>query len=236
MKESFPEIVDYEFTAQMEEKLDSIEHGGTTMQDILKSFYDDFEKSLNTAMETVKKEELPVEESEIICDKCGRKMIYRTGRFGKFLACPGYPLCRNTMALDSNGNVVEKKTQEPEKKADFKCEVCGADMVVRKGRFGEFYACSNYPTCRFTKQIVQDTGVPCPKCGAKLIVRRSRDRKIFYSCEKYPACDYSTWDMPLKETCPECGSMLVYKKLRKLVSCSNANCEYSRQQDIKVIE
>ncbi len=236
MKERFPDIVDYEFTAQLEDKLDGIAHGGTSVQSLLSDFYGDFEKNLKTAMESVSREEIPVEESDVVCDKCGSKMVYKSGRFGKFLACPNYPQCRNTMAVDKNGKVITKNTQTEEKKADFKCELCGADMVIRKGRYGEFYACSNYPTCRFTKQLLQDTGVACPKCGARLVVRHSRDRKVFYSCENYPNCDYSTWDMPLQEKCPECGSMLVYKKARKTVTCTNGECGYSRQQELKVDE
>ncbi len=238
MKESFPAIVDYEFTAQMEDKLDGIEHGGTTMQDILNQFYVDFKKALDEAMESAKKETVKVqpEESNVVCEKCGSKMVYKSGRFGKFLACPNYPSCRNTLAVDKDGNVVEKKPAEPPKTADFKCETCGADVVIRSGRFGEFYACSNYPTCRFTKPILKEIGVPCPKCGARVIVRHSRDRKVFYSCERYPECDYSTWDMPLAEKCPDCGGVLVYKKGRKTVVCSNADCSYQRQEEMAVID
>ncbi len=238
MKESFPAIVDYEFTAQMEDKLDSIEHGGTTMQDILEQFYTDFKKALDEAMENTKKETVKVqpEESNVVCEKCGSKMVYKTGRFGRFLACPNYPSCRNTLAVDKDGNVVEKKPAEPPKKADFKCETCGADVIIRSGPFGEFYACSNYPTCRFTKPILKDIGVACPKCEARIIVRRSRDRKVFYSCERYPECDYSTWDMPLAEKCPTCGGTLVYKKGRKSVVCTNEECGYQRQEEMVVID
>lgn len=236
MKESFPEIVDYEFTAQLEEKLDSIERGDTTMQVVLEDFYGEFEKALEQAKNTVKPESVPMEESNIVCEKCGRKMVYKTGRFGKFLACPNFPACRNTMTVDQNGNPQEKKPAEEPKKADFPCELCGADVVIRHGRYGDFYACSNYPACRFTKQIVKDTGVPCPKCGARIVVRHSRDRKVFYSCERYPECDYSTWDMPVPEHCPQCGGILLYKKSKKTVLCANPECGYSREEEMKVPE
>ncbi len=238
MKESFPDIVDYEFTAQMEDKLDSIEHGGTTMQEILEQFYVEFKKALDEAMESAKKETVKVqpEESNVVCEKCGSKMVYKTGRFGKFLACPNYPSCRNTLAVDKDGNVVEKKPAEVPKKADFLCETCGAEVVIRNGRFGEFYACSNYPKCRFTKPILKEIGVACPKCEARVIVRHSRDRKVFYSCERYPECDYSTWDMPIAERCPDCGGVLVYKKGRKSVVCTNEGCEYQRQEEMAVID
>ena len=236
MKESFPEIVDYEFTAQLEEKLDGIERGDTTMQVVLEDFYGEFEKTLEQAKNTVKPESVPMEESNVICEKCGRKMVYKTGRFGKFLACPNFPACRNTMTVDQNGNPQEKKPTDEPKKADFPCELCGADVVIRHGRYGDFYACSNYPTCRFTKQIVKDTGVPCPKCGARIVVRHSRDRKVFYSCERYPECDYSTWDMPIPEKCPRCGGILLYKKSKKTVVCASAECGYSREEEMKVPE
>lgn len=234
MKESFPEIVDDEFTAQLEEKLDSIEHGGTTMQSVLGDFYRGFEDSLEKAKSTVKPTSVPTEESDVVCEKCGSRMVYKSGRFGKFLACPNYPTCRNTIAVDKNGNPLEKKPTEEPKKADFQCELCGADMLIRRGRFGEFYACSNYPNCRFTKQMIQETGVPCPKCGARIVVRRSRDRKVFYSCERYPECDFSTWDMPVKEKCPQCGGMLVYKKGKKCLVCTSEACHYTRDAEMKV--
>ena len=177
-----------------------------------------------------------MEESNVICEKCGSKMVYKTGKFGRFLACPNFPACRNTIAVDKDGNPQEKKPPEAPKKAGFVCEVCGADMVIRQGRYGEFYACSNYPTCKFTKQMIKEIGVPCPKCGAKVVVRRSRDRKVFYSCERYPDCDYSTWDMPVAEKCPTCGGTLVYKKSKKRVVCTSPDCEYSREAEMKVIE
>ncbi len=238
MKESFPDIVDYEFTAQMENQLDGIEHGGTTMQDILEHFYVDFKKALDEAMESAKKETTKVqpEESNVVCEKCGSKMVYKSGKFGKFLACPNYPSCRNTLAVDKDGNVIEKKPAEEPKKADFKCESCGADVVIRNGRYGEFYACSNYPTCRFTKPMLKETGVACPKCSARVIVRHSRDRKVFYSCERYPECDYSTWDMPVSERCPDCGGVMVYKKGRKTIVCTNEDCNYQRQEEMAVID
>lgn len=236
MKDSFPEIVDDRFTAQLEGKLDSIEQGDATMQGVLTDFYGEFEKMLAKAKSTVKPENVPMEESNVICEKCGSKMVYKTGKFGRFLACPNFPACRNTIAVDKDGNPQEKKPPEAPKKAGFVCEECGADMVIRQGRYGEFYACSNYPTCKFTKQMIKEIGVPCPKCGAKVVVRRSRDRKVFYSCERYPDCDYSTWDMPVAEKCPTCGGTLVYKKSKKRVVCTSPDCEYSREAEMKVIE
>ena len=143
--------------------------------------------------------------------------------------------CRFTKAVDSEGKVVEPKVQAPEL-AGFKCELCGADMVVRQGRYGIFYACSKYPECKFTKQKVTDTGVPCPICSSKIVARHGKGKSLFYSCERYPECDFSTWDMPLVEKCPDCGANLYYRKSRKLVVCKEKACGYQRVEEMTVTE
>ena len=231
MKESFPDIVDYEFTASMEDKLDSIENETNTTNGVLSEFYDGFEKSLAAAMSSVSREdvEIPPEESDVICEFCGSKMVYKNGRFGRFLACPRYPECRNTKAVDKNGNLVEK-TEAKREIADFKCEECGGDMVLRNGKFGSFYACANYPKCHFTKQKVTDIGVPCPECGAKVVGKHSRGRVSFYSCERYPDCTFSSWDMPTTEKCPDCGKPLFFRKGRNMIICRDKKCGYKREE------
>ena len=228
MKENFPDIVDYQFTADMEDKFDLIARGEETPHNVLTEFYGGFSASLARAMETVKARqvEIPPEESDVLCEKCGKRMVYKTGRFGRFLACPAYPECKSTLALDKNGNPLKKKTEDMQV-ADFKCELCGGDMVLRTGRYGSFYACANYPTCKFTKQKVNELGVDCPKCAAKIITKFGKG-KLFYSCERFPDCDFSTWDLPLAERCPECGDMLLYKKVKKSVYCRNKACDYKK--------
>ena len=230
MCEKFPEIVDYEFTAQMENSLDSIERGETSMLGILRDFYKDFEKSLEKAnAETGKVSvELPPEESEYTCEKCGKKLVYKNGRFGRFLACAGYPECRNTKTIDKNGKLVVKE-EKKEPLADFKCENCGSDVVLRQGRYGEFYACVNYPTCKFTRQRLQEIGVDCPDCGAKIVAKRSK-KMVFYSCERYPDCNFSSWELPLAEKCPQCGKMLFRRKGRASVYCKDKACGYRRDE------
>ena len=237
MRKYFPEIIDYEFTASMEKKLDSIENKENTIEGVLSEFYEKFKVELEYASKMADQEKMsvPVEESDVICDKCGAKMVYKNGRFGKFLACPSYPACKNTKAVDKDGKVAEPEEKTPEL-AGFKCESCGGDMVIRNGRYGTFYACINYPTCTFTKQKVTDTGVSCPKCSSKIIARHGKGRMLFYSCEKYPECDFSTWDMPLRENCPVCGSVLYYRKSRKTVMCKNKACDYKREEEMAVIE
>ena len=162
-------------------------------------------------------------------------MIYKKGRFGRFLACPNFPTCKNTKALDKDGNILETEEKKPEL-AGFKCEACGGDMVIRNGRYGSFYACANYPTCRFTKQKVVELNVPCPRCSSKIVARHGKGKMLFYSCEKYPECDFSSWDMPLSEKCPECGCGLFYRKSRKNVICKNSACGYKREEEMTVIE
>ena len=237
MKDSFPDIVDYAFTAQMENRLDSIENGGITMNSVLSDFWRDFEVELENANEKMLGEELeiPVEETDIICDKCGRKMIIKNGRYGKFAACPGYPQCKNTKPLVKEKEVNEEGKTEEKKQiiADFKCEKCGSDMVQRTGRYGSFFACVRYPECSFTKQKTKDIGVDCPKCGSKVIMKTGRNKTVFYSCEKYPECDFSSWDLPTNEKCPECGDMLMRKKGQPVLVCRSKDCGFKKSLDSK---
>ena len=237
MRKHFPEIIDYEFTASMEDKLDSIENKENTITGVISEFYEKFEKELAavSAGENKLNLEIPAEESDVLCDKCGSRMVYKNGRFGKFLACPNYPSCKSTKALDKNGNVAEaEKTSVT--LAGFRCEACGGEMVVRNGRFGTFYACQNYPSCTFTKQKVTEIGVQCPKCNSKVLARHGKGKMLFYSCEQYPKCDFSSWDMPLNEKCPDCGAMLYYRKSRKNVICKEKKCNYKRDEEMTVIE
>ncbi|MBR7111479.1 MAG: type I DNA topoisomerase [Clostridia bacterium] len=235
MKENFPDIVDYTFTAQMETELDEIEEGNAEMTAVLNKFWQGFARELESAEKTIGAGDfrLPLEETDIICDKCGAKMVIKNGRYGKFAACPNYPACKNTKPLDGEKPESEKVNEKQEKKApvvaDFKCEVCGADMVQRTGRYGTFFACSRYPACNFTKQKTKELDVPCPKCGAKVLIKTGRNKTVFYSCENYPTCDFSSWDMPTSENCPDCGKMLFRKKGKPVLVCHEKDCGYRRE-------
>ena len=232
MLESFPDIVDYAFTADMEKRLDDIAHSDLTMDKVLSEFWTDFEKELAAANAKMESEEveIPVEETDIICDKCGSRMVIKNGRYGKFAACPNYPQCRNTKPLVKPE---ESETEQKEAKkiviADFKCEKCGSDMVQRTGKFGTFFACSRYPECNFTKQKTRDIGVPCPKCGSKIVMKTGRNKTVFYSCDRYPECDFSSWDLPTNEKCPDCNGMLFRKKGQAMLVCRTENCTYKKQ-------
>ncbi|MBE6718186.1 MAG: type I DNA topoisomerase [Ruminococcaceae bacterium] len=238
--ENFPDIIDYKFTAQLEDRLDAIENGNDNMLHVLSEFYEGFKVCLAKAEEAAKNGEIdiPPEETDIICEHCGVKMIVKNGRYGKFAACPNYPECRNTKPLDKNGKPKEEKNEKKEtkeaEKTGMTCEICGSEMVIRSGKFGSFYACSAYPKCRNTKQITKDTGVKCPVCGSKIVTKQGGKKHItFYSCEKYPECNFSSWDIPTNEKCPECGDILLMKKRKKLVYCRNEKCNYSREETKK---
>lgn len=195
---SFPEILNVEFTAHMEEELDKVEEGKIEWRHTMREFYGPFKKSLEKAqkdMKNVKAEEVP---TDIFCEKCGKGMVIKWGRLGKFLACSGYPECKNTtdFTTDESGKVtpVEKKVE-----TDEKCPECGSSMIVKTGRFGRFLACSDYPDCKTTRPY--STGVPCPEdgCGGMLVERRTRKGRVFFGCSNYPKCKHAAWKLPKKD-------------------------------------
>ncbi len=235
MTDNFPDVVDYNFTANMESSLDEIEDGQKNMIQVLDEFYLDFEKEMKKAETTVEKKnyKLPVIETDIVCEKCGSKMVIKSGRFGKFAACPNYPACRNTKPLDKDGNAIEKNdntenapTPAPE---NVKCDVCQGPMVIRRGRYGMFYACADYPKCSGTKPISKELDVPCPLCGNKIVMRRGKNRTAFYSCSGYPKCKFTSCDTPTNEKCPDCGSMLLKKRGKNLYICCSKECSYKAE-------
>ncbi|MDL2205531.1 type I DNA topoisomerase [Eubacteriales bacterium OttesenSCG-928-N13] len=178
MKKNFPDIVDIAFTADMEEQLDDIEMGSEDWHQLIKDFYGPFKIALEKAEASIEKVELEDQVSDIPCEKCGAMMVYKMGRYGKFLACPNFPNCRHTMA------------------------------------------------------ILKDIGVPCPECGARLLERISRKGRKFYGCERYPECEFVSWDLPVTDVCPECGSRMVQKRGRKgeiFHVCVNEQCRHRVQ-------
>ena len=234
MRNNFQDIVNYGFTAKMEEDFDEIEDGKIDYISILDKFYAGFKASLEAAEVNIGKEEIVVPDTEIdyLCENCGKKLVVKNGRFGKFAACPSYPECKFTMPLDKSGNIVKKEEQAEVQKTDIKCDLCGEFMVIRKGRFGSFYACSNYPKCKNTKPInAEMEDVSCPACGGKILKKRGKNKMYFYSCDKYPDCKFSVWDMPVKEKCPKCGSIMFHKKGKDYVYCYNKTCGYQEKRE-----
>ncbi|MBQ7603492.1 MAG: type I DNA topoisomerase [Clostridia bacterium] len=229
MVKNFPDIVDYDFTAHLEESLDAVAGGEKDMLSVLKEFYGDFEKELGAAERNLADDEvkLPQEQTDIICEKCGAVMVIRQGRFGRFAACPNYPTCKNTKPIDKDGNLIEKKTEEPKYVEGENCPNCGSRLVMRQGRYGDFIACSNYPTCKYTKEILHPIGVPCPSCGGEVVTRINKKGGTYYGCSNYPDCKFISWDRPTTEKCPKCGAFLSEGRNGALI-CSDKKCGYRK--------
>lgn len=230
----FSNVVDYQFTAKMEEDLDDIASGSKQWQPIIKDFYFPFKENIMVKDKELNKKEITEEKTDQVCEKCGHPMIIKIGRFGKFLACSNYPECKNTKSLDNligNANnpiAQEEKAQEEDLKKQLvgeKCSECGSELVIKHGRFGQFIGCSNYPECKFIKKQEFSTGVKCPNCGEGEIVQKRSRRGIFYACNKYPKCKFALWGKPTGEKCSRCGSLTVTKGKDGEVVCSNKECK-----------
>ena len=255
----FPDIMDVKFTANMEEKLDDIEYGGKVWQNVVGEFYDGFEDKIAAANGDSFSLKAADEVSNVKCDKCGAFMVIRNGKFGKFLACPNYPKCKNTKPIEvltggeakpqtdgdsfslrpSSGSVTPEEQSTTEATGEV-CEKCGRPMVLRKGRYGNFLACSGYPECKNirnltgTKSETDGDYGKCPKCGKplkKIVTRKA----TFYGCTGYPDCSFTSFDPVAEEKCPECGAYTVVKELKngKFIKCSNKDCGYKREIDKK---
>jgi DNA topoisomerase-1 len=202
----FPEIFNVKFTAQMEEELDTIASGKQEYLEVMKDFYEPFHHAVEHASSlasTIKKS--LQETTEELCDLCSKPFIIKWGRNGKFMACSGYPTCKNTKPLAEDA-------EKHQHVVGGKCELCGGDMIVKGGKFGTFLGCSNYPTCKNTKPI--SMGIKCPKCKAgDLIARKTKKgKRTFYGCSNYPDCDFASWDKPLAQVCSSCGNEYVVMK------------------------
>ncbi len=222
----FKDIMDYQFTAQMETKLDDIAEEKAVWVDVLKEFYEPFIGVVSSA-----KDKMPrvLIESDVTCPNCGKKMVVRTSRYGtQFLGCSGYPECKTMLPLSKDGKPVQV-----DEKSDEKCEKCGSEMIVKIGPYGKYLQCTN-DECKNRKRLLETTGVKCPKCGeGDVIQRKSKYGKVFYGCSKYPDCDFVSWNEPVNEKCPECSSHLVKKITKKesLLQCSNPNCSFSKPME-----
>ncbi len=226
----FPDVFDIKFTAKMESELDEIEEGEKDWVSTVKEFYSPFSKDLGVAedkMEGVKGKEEP---TEIVCEKCGKNMVIKWGRRGYFLACPGYPECKTTKQFTKDENGVIQIVEEVAEVTDEVCDKCQSPMVVKRGRFGVFLACSQYPECKSTKPM--KLGVKCPvdDCNGDLVQKRTKKGRTFFSCSRYPNCNYALWDKPVKRTCPNCQSPFLVEKVSKQagsrIYCQKEGCGY----------
>jgi DNA topoisomerase I len=231
---SFPKILDVAFTAQMEELLDEVEEGKVDWHMLLGDFYHGgFKESVErakTEMRDVKREEIPTEHS---CKNCGKPMVIKWGRNGSFLACQGYPACRNTCeytrTLDGKIELV------PEKTTTEICPKCQGAMVVKRGRYGQFLACKQYPECKGTRPM--PIGVTCPTaCGGYVVERRSKRGRSFYGCSRYPDCTFASWDRPVTGVCPTCANPYLVRRWSKrdgaIIKCPKKGCTYQRDPSL----
>ena len=230
--ESFPDILNVEFTAGMEDELDKIEDGKEKWTKAMKRFYTPFERDLKKAakeMRDVKRQEVP---TDIACEKCGALMVVKWGRNGEFIACPKYPDCKNTKNFKrSNEGEIEITVEEEVNEA---CEKCGRPMLLRFGKFGKFLGCSGYPECKNIQPLQKpvDLGVRCPECKeGNLKERKSRWGKMFYGCDRYPECKFASWEKPMPTPCPDCDSPILVEKITKRAGrthrCYKKECGYS---------
>ena len=219
----FHELLEYKFTAHMEDELDEIGDGERGRLEALREFYGVLEGYLKAGegVESVKKNGIPVDEK---CPKCGRDLVIKEGRFGRFKACSGYPDCKFRESL------VKTET----KMLDEKCPECGSPLVLKRGRYGAFVACSSYPKCKYIKKERQDTGIACPlECGGTLLRRKTKRGRFFYGCGSYPKCKFASWDEPVVQACPLCGRKVIFRKnvLRgePYLYCKNEKCTFKEK-------
>jgi len=284
LTKSFDDIIDVEYTRNLEDDLDRIEEGKTDYASTLAEFYKKFKKDLARAgkemidlkkgieigeacekcgspmlkrvgkfgpfiacsaypdctntreVESTEPESESGEEEIEPCENCGKPMQMKRGRFGQFLACTGYPECKTTRKLiaTKQGGL---KAAKPDQVLDEKCPRCGASLVIKQGRFGEFTACTKYPECRYIKH--KTTGLACPKDsdkGGEIVERKSKRGKVFFGCSNYPDCDFVLWNRPVSEKCPSCGAPYLVEKTTKKhgrqIICNNEDCAYARSEEL----
>lgn len=232
----FANIMDYKFTAGMEEKLDKIAEKKAVWNVVLKEFYTPFMEVVNSVMKTAQK---VVIESDKKCPNCGKVMLVKTSRFGtQFLGCSGYPECKTIISLNNSVELDDVEGEGKEQQTvDEKCEKCGSDMVMKVGPYGKYLECKE---CKNRKKYIRSTGVKCPKCGEGTIIeKKSKYGKIFFGCNRYPECSYALWDEPTGNKCPECGELLVKKvtKNGNFEVCSSRTCTFKHPlEDVKESE
>ena len=226
----FTQYVDYEFTAHLEDELDEIASGKYKFLKLMQEFWQPFKKLIDATAANVKREDVTQEVLEDKCPKCGKALILRLGRKGKFIGCSGYPECDYTANVDKEKNILETEVV-----ADRQCPDCGSPLHIKVGRYGKFIGCSNYPKCKFIEPLEKpfDTNVECPICHeGTMLKRKSRYGKYFYSCSKYPKCKYAVWNEPIVEKCPKCGWPILTVKTTKRRGtekvCPQKECDFGK--------
>ena len=222
-------IMDYKFTAGMEEKLDEIAEKKAVWNVVLKEFYSPFMEVVNSVMKTAQRVNI---ESDKKCPNCGKVMLVKTSRFGtQFLGCSGYPECKTIISLNNSMELDDANKDGEPQTVDEKCDKCGGEMVMKIGPYGKYLECKE---CGNRKKYIRSTGVKCPKCGEGMIVeKKSKYGKIFFGCNRYPDCSYALWDEPTGNKCPECGELLLKKNTKNGVFevCSSKTCSYKKAME-----
>ncbi len=232
----FNQYVDYGFTAHMEEDLDNIAVGKIEWRPMIKSFWEPFNDLIIRKDKEIKKSDITTQPTDKICPLCGKQVVIKLGRYGKFYACSGYPECRYVAPLEAD--------QELAPATEEICEKCGKPMQVKRGRYGPFLGCSGYPECKNIKSLKKavDTGVTCPECGAGTLIERRSGKgrtkgRVFYGCSRYPDCKYIIPNKPFPKPCPKCGSPFMTLKEKKgeeaMLVCPAEGCGFSERIDVK---
>ncbi len=231
--EQFADIMDYKFTAGMEEKLDKIAEKKAVWNKVLQEFYNPFMDEVNAVMKTAQKISI---ETKVNCPNCGKPMLLKTSKVGsQFLGCSGYPDCKATMSLnilqEMADELGETQVEKPQEVCEEKCEKCGGDMVFKMGPYGKYMECLK-SECKNRKPYRKSTGVTCPKCGqGQIVERRSKRGTVFFGCNKYPDCDFVLWNEPIDEKCPKCQSLFVKKVLKSGESIVCSKCNFKKEEN-----
>ena len=229
----FPQLINVDFTSQLEEQLDAVEEGNKQWVTAVRDFYAPFTMEMERAKAIPGPKDIVEPPTNIPCEKCGRMLEIKWGRNGKFLACPAYkddPPCKNTQNFEKLPDGTIKIVPKEEITTDQKCDKCSSPMVVKTGRFGKFIACSAYPQCKTTKPLALGVKCPQPDCGGDLVQKRTKKGRSFFACSNYPKCEYALWDRPIPKACPTCQAPFLVEKVSKQdgrsVQCRNQDCGY----------
>jgi len=231
LTDHFSQYVDYDFTAELEEELDAISRGEQAWTPAIKGFWDPFIALLRRKDQEVSKADVTTEKTDKVCPDCGKELVIKLGRSGRFLACSGFPDCRHTEPLNGESKEAEEPVFSEEK-----CDKCGAQMLIKTGRYGKFLACSAYPSCKNIQPLEKpkSLGITCPSCNeGEMMEKKSRYGKIFYSCNRYPQCKYALWNPPKAKACPKCGWPVTEIKTTKrwgtVQRCPQETCDWEKE-------
>ena len=227
----FTKYVDYNFTAYLESNLDEIACGKLDFLFVLKEFWKGFKMLVDEISINIKHTDVTREKIAEKCPECSGELHILLGKTNRFIGCVNYPTCKYTKGLDSGDGEARQET-------DKKCPKCSFSLIIKTGRYGKFLGCGNYPNCKHIEPLEKpkQLNVKCPGCSNGFVVeKKTRAGKVFYSCERYPDCEFASWYKPIKKTCPDCGVNVLYEKFTKKngqeIFCTNSKCTYKLQTE-----